>query len=46
MLKPIEVEVLVCGSPHIKLDELRLICQYDGYQDKDQNIRCVLHSHQ
>ena len=38
-LRPIEVEVLVCGCPEIKLEELRKVCKYDGYSDRDQNVR-------
>ncbi|XP_067930960.1 probable E3 ubiquitin-protein ligase HECTD2 [Watersipora subatra] len=45
-LKPVEIEVLVCGCPDIQLDELQNVCQYDGYHERDQNIKdfwAILH---
>ncbi|KAL1122994.1 hypothetical protein AAG570_003318 [Ranatra chinensis] len=32
MLRPEEVEMLVCGSPTLDLNELRKVTEYDGYK--------------
>ncbi|KAG8282825.1 putative E3 ubiquitin-protein ligase HTD2 [Homalodisca vitripennis] len=32
MLRPEEVEMLVCGSPALDLNELRKVTEYDGYK--------------
>ncbi|KAJ1521334.1 hypothetical protein ONE63_003010 [Megalurothrips usitatus] len=32
MLRPEEVEMLVCGCPQFVLDDLRKVTEYDGYQ--------------
>lgn len=31
MLRPEEVEMLVCGCPQFVLDDLRRVTEYDGY---------------
>lgn len=31
MLRPEEVELLVCGSPTLDLSELRKVTEYEGY---------------
>nr|CAD7266604.1 unnamed protein product [Timema shepardi] len=35
MLRPEEVEMLVCGSPTLDLNELRKVTEYDGYKADD-----------
>ncbi|KAJ4431548.1 hypothetical protein ANN_20147 [Periplaneta americana] len=47
MLRPEEVEMLVCGSPTLDLNELRKVTEYDGYKGDDPIILDfweVLHS--
>ncbi|KAJ9584732.1 hypothetical protein L9F63_020937, partial [Diploptera punctata] len=47
MLRPEEVEMLVCGSPTLDLNELRKVTEYDGYKADDPIITDfweVLHS--
>ena len=39
MLRPEEVEMLVCGSPDINMCELKKVTVYDGYQPTDPTIR-------
>ncbi|XP_018008097.1 probable E3 ubiquitin-protein ligase HECTD2 [Hyalella azteca] len=39
MLRPEEVEMLVCGSPTIDLEELRKVTEYDGYSRDSQTIK-------
>ncbi|KAF2355382.1 HECT domain [Trinorchestia longiramus] len=39
MLRPEEVEMLVCGSPTIDLDELRKVTEYDGYSRDSPTIK-------
>lgn len=38
MLRPEEVEMLVCGSPNLDLNELRKVTEYDGYKPDDPMI--------
>ncbi|XP_063243529.1 probable E3 ubiquitin-protein ligase HECTD2 [Bacillus rossius redtenbacheri] len=38
MLRPEEVEMLVCGSPTLDLNELRKVTEYDGYKADDTTI--------
>ncbi|KAF4519049.1 hypothetical protein B566_EDAN001635 [Ephemera danica] len=38
MLRPEEVELLVCGSPTVDLGELRKVTEYDGYRPDDRVI--------
>jgi hypothetical protein len=42
MLRPEEVEMLVCGSPTLDLNELRKVTEYDGYKADDPIIMYVL----
>ena len=39
MLRPEEVEILVCGSHKIDLRELQKNTEYDGYKATDRLIR-------
>ena len=39
MLRPEEVEQLVCGCPTLDLGELRKVTFYDGYKQDDKNIQ-------
>ncbi|KAK6185095.1 hypothetical protein SNE40_007408 [Patella caerulea] len=39
MLRPEEVEMLVCGNPTIDLAELQKVAVYDGYNATDQIIK-------
>lgn len=46
MLRPEEVEMLVCGSPNVDLNELRKVTEYDGYKADDPVILYVpLHTY-
>ena len=38
MLRPEEVEILVCGSPTMDLSELKKVVVYDGYRPSDETI--------
>ncbi|XP_024215638.1 probable E3 ubiquitin-protein ligase HECTD2 isoform X1 [Halyomorpha halys] len=38
MLRPEEVEMLVCGSPALDLNELRKVTEYDGYKPEQSLI--------
>ncbi|XP_073997880.1 probable E3 ubiquitin-protein ligase HECTD2 isoform X3 [Rhodnius prolixus] len=38
MLRPEEVEMLVCGSPTLDLNELRKVTEYDGYKPEQPLI--------
>jgi len=38
MLRPEEVENLVCGSPELKMAELKKVTVYDGYKPTDHTI--------
>ena len=44
MLRPEEVEMLVCGSPTLDLNELRKVTEYDGYRQDHPTIKYVFHS--
>ncbi|XP_053164180.1 probable E3 ubiquitin-protein ligase HECTD2 isoform X2 [Hemicordylus capensis] len=39
LLRPEEVEILVCGSPELDMQALQKHTQYDGYQKTDLTIR-------
>lgn len=39
MLRPEEVEMLVCGNPELDMDALRKVTVYDGYTKNDSVIR-------
>lgn len=39
MLRPQEVEMLVCGNPILDMNELRKVTTYDGYSPQDQVIK-------
>ncbi|XP_048362006.1 probable E3 ubiquitin-protein ligase HECTD2 [Sphaerodactylus townsendi] len=39
LLRPEEVEILVCGSPELDMHALQKHTQYDGYQKTDVTIR-------
>ncbi|XP_042209377.1 probable E3 ubiquitin-protein ligase HECTD2 [Homarus americanus] len=39
MLRPEEVELLVCGSPTLDLNELRKVAEYDGYPEDHPTIK-------
>ncbi|XP_072851401.2 putative E3 ubiquitin-protein ligase HECTD2 isoform X2 [Pogona vitticeps] len=39
LLRPEEVEILVCGSPELDMHALQKHTQYDGYQKNDLTIR-------
>lgn len=39
MLRPEEVEVLVCGCPTIDMDQLMKVTVYDGFQEDEPIIR-------
>lgn len=39
MLRPEEVEMLVCGNPELDMDALRKVTVYDGYTKNDSAIR-------
>ena len=39
MLRPEEVEQLVCGCPTLDLGELRKVTFYDGYKQDDKTIQ-------
>lgn len=41
MLRPEEVEMLVCGNPELDMDALRKVTVYDGYTKNDSVIRLV-----
>ena len=41
MLRPEEVEMLVCGNPELDMDALRKVTVYDGYTKNDPVIRSV-----
>jgi E3 ubiquitin-protein ligase HECTD2 len=38
MLRPEEVEQLVCGCPTLDLGELRKVTYYDGYKQDDKTV--------
>ena len=39
MLRPEEVEMLVCGNPDFDMDALKKVTVYDGYSSRDATIR-------
>ncbi|KAI1301904.1 putative E3 ubiquitin-protein ligase HECTD2 [Halotydeus destructor] len=39
MLRPQEVEMLVCGSPTLDMDELRKVTVYDGFHEDEPLIK-------
>lgn len=39
MLRPQEVEMLVCGNPNLDMKELRKVAVYDGYSGGDPVIK-------
>nr|XP_028585569.1 probable E3 ubiquitin-protein ligase HECTD2 [Podarcis muralis] len=39
LLRPEEVEILVCGSPELDMHSLQKHTQYDGYQKTDLTVR-------
>uniref|UniRef100_A0A914V3A1 HECT-type E3 ubiquitin transferase n=1 Tax=Plectus sambesii TaxID=2011161 RepID=A0A914V3A1_9BILA len=39
LLRPEEIELLVCGSPHFDLSELRNVTVYDGFKPSDPTVR-------
>ena len=39
MLRPEEVDALVCGSANFSLAELKKVTAYDGYTSDDPTIR-------
>lgn len=39
LLRPEEVEILVCGSPELDMHALQRSTQYDGYAKTDPTIR-------
>uniref|UniRef100_A0A8D0CJ98 HECT-type E3 ubiquitin transferase n=1 Tax=Scleropages formosus TaxID=113540 RepID=A0A8D0CJ98_SCLFO len=40
LLRPEEVEILVCGSPELDMNALQKVTQYEGYSKVDPTIRC------
>ena len=41
MLRPEEVEMLVCGNPELDMDALRKVTVYEGYIKNDPTVRLV-----
>ena len=39
MLRPEEVEMLVCGNPNLDFEALERVTTYDGYNKKDATVR-------
>ncbi|XP_013421867.1 probable E3 ubiquitin-protein ligase HECTD2 [Lingula anatina] len=39
MLRPEEVEMLVCGSPELNMEDLKKVTTYDGYTASDTTIK-------
>ncbi|XP_062331173.1 probable E3 ubiquitin-protein ligase HECTD2 isoform X1 [Osmerus eperlanus] len=39
LLRPEEVEVLVCGSPNLDMSTLQRLAQYEGYSKTDPTVR-------
>ncbi|XP_064600121.1 probable E3 ubiquitin-protein ligase HECTD2 [Liolophura sinensis] len=39
MLRPEEVETLVCGNPNLDMAELKKVTVYDGFHTQDQAVR-------
>lgn len=42
LLRPEEVEILVCGSPELDMSALQKVTQYEGYSKNDLTVRLVL----
>ncbi|XP_015227294.1 PREDICTED: probable E3 ubiquitin-protein ligase HECTD2 [Cyprinodon variegatus] len=40
LLRPEEVEMLVCGSPELDMSALQKAAQYEGYGKMDATVRC------
>uniref|UniRef100_A0AAX7VQ26 HECT-type E3 ubiquitin transferase n=1 Tax=Astatotilapia calliptera TaxID=8154 RepID=A0AAX7VQ26_ASTCA len=40
LLRPEEVEMLVCGSPELDMSALQKAAQYEGYSKTDATVRC------
>ncbi|XP_048843738.1 probable E3 ubiquitin-protein ligase HECTD2 isoform X2 [Brienomyrus brachyistius] len=40
LLRPEEVEILVCGSPELDMSALQKVTQYEGYSKNDSTVRC------
>ncbi|XP_046885938.1 probable E3 ubiquitin-protein ligase HECTD2 [Hypomesus transpacificus] len=40
LLRPEEVEMLVCGSPELDMTALQRAAQYEGYNKTDPTVRC------
>ncbi|XP_067466935.1 probable E3 ubiquitin-protein ligase HECTD2 isoform X1 [Thunnus thynnus] len=40
LLRPEEVEMLVCGSPELDMSALQKAAQYEGYSKTDTTVRC------
>ncbi|EDO27143.1 predicted protein, partial [Nematostella vectensis] len=38
MLRPEEVEMLVCGNPELDMEALKKVTVYDGYSKNDNTI--------
>ena len=49
MLRPEEVEMLVCGNPTLNMAELKKVTVYDGYSSRDPTIKyellIIVHHH-
>ena len=41
LLRPEELEALICGFPEFDMEELRSIAAYEGYQSTDTTIESV-----
>jgi E3 ubiquitin-protein ligase HECTD2 len=39
MLRPEEIEMLVCGNPKLDMSELKKVTVYDGFSPHDNTIR-------
>ena len=39
MLRPEEVEMLVCGNPNLNMADLKKVTSYDGFSCDDVTIR-------
>ena len=42
MLRPEEVEMLVCGNPDFDMKALSKVTTYDGFSRRDVTIRCCI----
>ena len=43
LLRPEEVEMLVCGSPDLEMNALQKAAQYEGYSKTDSTVRWEAH---